>query len=105
MRELAATSILLASCSARARASAPRHLLRRRFFRDYSLDNCRCHHSLRPRPPVPPRSSRWRANPASANANQESKSNLLVRCPLLPPQEPINYYPCAVGQGSLGKNN
>eukprot|EP00964_Phaeocystis_antarctica_P109631 scaffold74073_cov74-Phaeocystis_antarctica.AAC.1 len=46
-----------------ARALAPRHLLRRRFFRDYSLDNCRCHHALRPRPSaVPLRSSRWRAN-------------------------------------------
>ena len=88
-----------------ARALAPRHLLRRRFFRDDSLDNCRCHHALRPRPSVPLRSSRWRANVASANANQESKSNLLVRCRSLSATAGTHRYPCAVGQGRLGNEH
>ena len=54
---------------------------------------------------VPLRSSRWRANVASANTNQESKSNLLVRCRALSATAGTHHYPCAIGQGRLGNEH
>ena len=42
---------------------------------------------------------------ASANANQESKSNLLVRCRALSATAGTHHYPCAVGQGRLGNEH